>query len=326
MKRYLEDLEKELKKLNMSDAEIKEIINDHIEMLTEAQNDGVTDEELVEKFGDPDKLAKEIYQDGFDGKSQNKEDFVMGEGDLKGYKLFKSFQGELTSVDIQLINEDISYFPYDGMAIEVYAKKINDEEEYDVSFENGELRLKRVSQKRRLGIFTVNSDSAKFAIRVPYEVFLQSFFMKVISGDGELTDITAEKVVLESTSGDFEIANVESKGKLKLKTVSGDFEIKGLKADELEISLVSGDAEIENGVVNKEVYANTVSGDVEVKGLKAGHVNFRSVSGDFEGEEVYIESLELKSVSGDFEISNSDKSFEINVLKKKTVSGDVTIR
>ncbi len=40
MKNYLNDLEKELKKLKISDKEIKEIVNDHLEMLEEAAENG----------------------------------------------------------------------------------------------------------------------------------------------------------------------------------------------------------------------------------------------------------------------------------------------
>ena len=51
----------------------------------------------------------------------------------------------------------------------------------------------------------------------------------------------------------------------------------------------------------------------------------KSVSGDCIGEELYPKSISLRSVSGDIKIENKDVSRRIEVLRDKTVSGDIKI-
>lgn len=327
MKNYLKDLEKELKKLKISDTEIKEIISDHLEMLEEAKSDGITDEELANKFGNPETVANQIYKDNFETQFNTEADSVVGTGALKGYELFKAFpvDSELNKLSISLISEDFLYIPYEGSSIEVYAKDLRKPEEYQLSLVDGEFLLKRVS---RMG-FKIGFGSSKtpdFGIKVPMGLIIDEFNYSSVSGDASLDKVVAKKANLKTTSGDFEISNLQVEGELKLTTVSGDFEGSAISANELDISLVSGDVEFNQVEVNKDVNINTVSGDVEIKGFTCDHINFRSVSGDFEGVETYPESVSLKSVSGDFEIVNKTHDKEIVVTSNKTLSGDVSIR
>jgi len=46
-------LEKELKKLKISSSEIAEILRDHTEIIESALSEGVSEEELSLKFGNP---------------------------------------------------------------------------------------------------------------------------------------------------------------------------------------------------------------------------------------------------------------------------------
>ena len=109
MKKYLENLEKELKKLKINNQEIAEILADHKEMIEAAKSDGVSDEELVEKFGNPNKVAKELSEDNINN-SKNRTEF--SEIALKGYKLLKSFPAAngLKTVTIELLSEDVIFF------------------------------------------------------------------------------------------------------------------------------------------------------------------------------------------------------------------------
>ena len=325
MKNYLNDLEKELKKLKISEKEIKEIINDHLEMLEEAKADGISDEELTDKFGAPEAVANQIYKDNFETDLKEETEAVVGTGALKGYELFKAFpvDSDINQFVVSLVDEDVIYLPYEGSTIEVYSKKLKNPEDYQIAFVDGEFLLKRSPKLTfRMGR---NSDSPDFGVKIPMGIHINEFNYTTVSGDAELDKVVANKVALKATSGDFEISNLVSKGDVKLTTVSGDFAISGLQAEALEISLVSGDAEISQAKVTKDVHINTVSGDAEFNTLTCEHINFRTVSGDFEGEEVYPESVTIKSISGDFEIVNRTHDKEIVVTSKKTISGEVSI-
>lgn len=328
MKNYLKDLEKELKKLKISDKEIKEIISDHLEMFEEAEADGVSDEELNSKFGSPESVAKQIYTDNFESRAKSDVDPSVVPEEIRDYELYKSFPviSGVEKISVGLISEDFLYIPYEGDQILVYAQNLKNPDHYQVSFVENEFLLKRTKGKNlKVGLFGTNS-SADFAIMVPKEINLSEFVYHTISGDGFLDKVSAESVEFKTTSGDIELTNVISENHLNLTSVSGDFNVSGVQCKQLEISLVSGDFECNQARVERDITINTVSGDVEMKDVSCQHIQFRTVSGDFEGEEVYPESVEMKSVSGDFEIENKNHDNEIIITSKKSLSGDVNIR
>ena len=324
MKKYLEDLEKELKKLKMSDLEISDILNDHKEMIAAAKDDGVTDEELEEKFGNPERVAKELKDDTFDASFNTKDDKVYGTDEFEEYELFKTFpvSGDVTNVLINLISEDVVFYPYEGNEIKIFAKDMKNPDDYEIVYIDNQLIINRKNNK--LFKMFSNNNSANFGIMIPLGLDLASFEVKNISGDYEVKSVNAIKFEFKSTSGDVELENIHAKD-FNINTVSGDLELENCSAEDMEISLVSGDCDMEKIDVNNKITINSVSGDVDAEAVKCQHLSFRTVSGDFEGKEVYPESVDLKSVSGDISISNSNKDHKIDVKSKKTLSGDVTI-
>lgn len=321
MKKFLEDLEQELKKLKVNKAEIAEILADHKEMIEEAKKEGLSEEELEVKFGDPKKVAGELFRDSL---RETYQDDVIQDGELEGYSLFKSFEAidGVTEVDIKLVSEDLVYLPNDTNTIEVYVKRMKHEEDYQVEYNEGVFTLHRVSQKS-IRLFG-NNNSPDFAVRVPKSE-LKRFNLSVVSGDFEVNQVTCVDFLVKSTSGDGELSRISVTEDLKINTVSGDLEIENATANNLEITTVSGDVEFKNVGVANEIHGNSVSGDVEAENVTGEFLNFRTVSGDFEGKEVYVKKVQVKSVSGDFDIKNSTHDQEI-AINKKTVSGDVTIK
>jgi len=324
MKKYLKDLEAELKKLKISKEEIAEILEDHKEMISEATAEGLSDDEIALKFGDPEKIAKELYEDAFSEKTSTKAKPVFGTESLKDYELIKSFQtlDTLKAVNISLISEDLIYFPYEGEAIEVYVIGKYREEDYTINFKDGTFNLQK-SKRSNSGIFFAKK-TPDFGLRVP-AVQLEEFKLNLISGDAELEEINADIIKLKTVSGDIEAKNLTSSNTIEVSVVSGDVELQSVVAQGLEMTMVSGDVELRQANFDDSIYVNTVSGDVEANDVKVSEIQFKSVSGDFQGEEVYCNSVSVKSVSGDFEIQNSIHDQKIEVVSKKSLSGEVTI-
>jgi len=98
MKKFLKNLEEELKKKNINDEEIEEILADHQEMIESAINEGLTDEELEAKFGNPEQVAEELSQ--FTDKEGEK---VEKENDNK---IFNGVSDNY-EIEIGLLSEDI---------------------------------------------------------------------------------------------------------------------------------------------------------------------------------------------------------------------------
>jgi hypothetical protein len=322
MKKYLNDLEAELKKLKLNNEDIQDILRDHEEMLLEASNDGVGEDDLSSKFGDPAQVAQELARDS---KRVNYNEKVYGDGEFEGFELIKSFPvlDTLEDVDIKLVDEDLKVYPYEGDSIKVFLQGDVDVEDYTIEFKDNDFTLKNKKSKRKFKVF--QNRSVNFGILLP-QGQLDKLEVSVVSSDGVLGHLSAKKATIQTTSGDFYLEGLSVENTCKLVAVSGDIKLDLLQAEDCSISLVSGDMEIANLSLLKDLDINTVSGDVSVQDAKMAECSFRTVSGDFEGTEVYPEVVNLKSVSGDFTITNDNKEFEIVIGKKKTLSGDVTIK
>ncbi len=319
MKKFLKDLEKELKKLHMNNKDIAEIMADHTEMLEQALYDGLTDEEIEIKFGDPKNLAKELNGDSEGKKEIEKE--VKKDGDA----LHKSFPAkDLKNVNIGLVSDDFEYLTHDKDTIEVYFKNIENPNKYDVSFKNGLFELRKEST---VSLFRISfkTKSGKIKVLVPKNIVLEEFSFKSVSGDSEICEIDAKTVLIKSTSADIQVKGIKATNS-KITTVSGDCNIETFEFGELNVSSVSGDFNLEDGKIEGKLNLNTVSGDFNIKNVKSGEAKLHTVSGDLDGKEFYPSIVNLKAVSGDIKIRNNDKLKEIEIGSKKTVSGSISIK
>jgi len=320
MKKFLEDLKKELIKLNVKPGDIKEILDDHKEMIEAAQNEGVSDEEIVLKFGDPVKLAQELKEDSKDNTNLSNN----GGENMNDFNLFQTYQvmEKEFDVTIGLVSEDITIELHELDQIEVFYKGVKDMDNYEISFDGNTFLLKR---KSKVQILSWHKKSADFIVKMPLNVKNKVYSMHTVSGDAEVQGIHTIEFDIKTTSGDFDVNEFTAK-KCKIASVSGDLELSNGKLEELTLSTVSGDVEMSNIDCSGSVDINTVSGDLEVENSYFGPTDFKSVSGDLEGKEFYPTSIQLKSVSGDIEITNSNKDKIVNVLRQKSVSGTVNIK
>lgn len=320
MKKFLEDLAKELKKMKISDEEINEIIADHKEMIKQAQEDGLSDEEITDKFGNPTKLAKDLKQDF---------KYVSEEHKIDDYDLFKSFPivDELNVVKIQLVSENTIFTTYEGENIVVYFQNIKETDKYTVTFEGSKLKITR--NKGKNFIFSSSRSFARdemILVQVPRSVELDNFNYSSVSGDIEVNNLNVGDVKIKTTSGDGVVTNMNIHTG-EFTSVSGEIVITNVRADsDFKFSTVSGDFSIIDSNLSGDVNINTVSGDYEFKNTFCGHVNFSTVSGDLSGDEFYPEKIDLKSVSGDVDIKNNDKQRPIEIGRKKTLSGSISIK
>lgn len=327
MNKFLKDLERELIKLKVNAKEIVEILADHIEMMEAAKQEGLNEDEISDKFGDPVKVASELHEDtkgnSFDFDLEEVES--IAEFDTDDYNFVKAFSSVPNGLDIDIsfVSDDFILSDYDGEDIKVFEKGVKDIEDYEILLEDNLFVLKRKNTKRFAISFNFGN-STDFLVLVPKGLKVGDFKYHSVSGDIVINSLSATKTRFKGTSSDIELSNVDL-GEASINLVNGDIEICGLKAQFLEVSLVNGDIEIEKAKIKENISFNSVSGDVELRDVECDTAAFKTVSGDVEGVNFYVNEIKYKSVSGDLEIQNEDKSRKINVISKKTLSGDINI-
>jgi hypothetical protein len=312
MKKYLEDLRKELKENGINDFDIQDIINDLTEMIQEALSEGLDEGDIPKKFGNPEDLAKDLAKD------QSKE--KPGQETTDNGALFSG--KDIQNIDVKLLNEDIHLLGTDGESFEVYGKNV-DPKNYEIYEKENCLYLQR---KNNLGLkFRIfRTSNEVFTIKVPKNQNLKSLSLSIKSSDGTIKHIKSDDLNIHSISGDFDLKEVNGQSS-KMKSISGDVSIHQCQWDGLTISNVSGDYDISQTEINGNMRINTVSGDIDISESIAKDVDYNAVSGDLVAKEFYPASVSLKSVSGDIKFKNSDHSKTIEIVRKRSVSGDIEL-
>lgn len=315
MMKYLEDLKNELIKKNVNQSDIDDIIRDHEEMISEALSEGLKEEDIPQRFGDPKALANEL--------SDNEEN-VENKKVADGYKLWKSMTPEqgLQKVVISMVYQDVEVKPSKDQDFHVYYEGPGDIKDYNLSYQKNEFKLE--SPKLKGLLFTRNKkDDIAFVVEIPTHVEIAEFRQRTVSGDVRFNGINAKELSFSTTSGDLQIQNVEI-NKLILNTVSGDAKVTKAKMAIVETSQVSGDLQMEDVNISELIHAGSVSGDFTFLNAKVEHAEFSMVNGDVEGKEFYPNMITFKSVSGDLDIKNNERT-DIKLQKTSTLSGKINI-
>ncbi len=313
---FIEDLRNELNKQGLSFVEIEDIIHDHEEMIDSAKKEGVSEEDILKRLGNPKTIAEEIASFS----STQAKDSSIDEKQ----KIYKQFTVSSTkvSIDISLVHDDMTVETHNSNQIELYCDNWDQINRYECRFDDTNLVIK--SPKEILSIFHRSSrDSKSFILRLPSGVTIDQFKYTTVSGDLSYQANDVELFHLSTTSGDVSIKKCRL-SMAKWNTVSGDFNINDLRIGKLQSSQVSGDMAIKSSTIEDDCILNTVSGDIKLTDCTCNECRLQSVSGDIQGIEFYPNKVSLKSVTGDIHIRNKEhKTFEI--ISKNTVSGDIHI-
>ncbi|MFA5471886.1 MAG: DUF4097 family beta strand repeat-containing protein [Acholeplasmataceae bacterium] len=316
MKKYLEDLKNELIQKNINDTDIEDIINDHEEMIEEALADGLSEDDLVLRFGSPKQIADELSED-----LEKNEEKINQKSNTQENDFDFTVREEQYKIQVNLSSEDITIKPSNDDMIHVHIDGNNKKDSIYVTFENGLLSIHKDMLKLRK--FTIFESDKDVTIELPSTKKISSFMIKNVSGDLNINDLNAQHLNINIVSGDIEVKQLISES-VQLHIVSGDVSLSNIYTDKLHTSQVSGDFEISKSKIENEFESQTVSGDVEIDDVSCDLFDLDSVSGDTDAKEFYPNTIRFKSVSGDLDISNKTKK-EIKIISQKTLSGDVNI-
>ena len=315
MKKFLEDLKKELNNRHLQEQDINEILQDHEEMYQNAMLEGLSEEEILKRFGNPKDLAEQLASFS----SKESEPYTLP----NGYKLWNSYSSfdKNMSFKVSLVDEDLKIVANDSDELKIYYQGNEDISKYSLNCDNHSFSLE--APKKHGFLFTKSHlEDMSFIIELPRTLLMKSINLTVVSSDIEIQGIKTMTSFITTTSGDVAINNCNL-GDSKWNTVSGDIAITDIRAEQINSSQVSGDLSIKNSFVSKYLKMNTVSGDIELNDVVCQECSFQTVNGDLNATEFYPEKISYKSVSGDMNIHNKNKNPIL--ITKNSLSGDINI-
>lgn len=318
MKKYLEDLKKELSKRKFKKHEIEDILNDYQEMIDQGISEGLSEEELEKKFGSPEKVARELSDDY----EPSKEEKI----DEEEFKLWKTFDSKDKSLNIhiKIIDDDVIIKATSDEKISIYYQGDFDEDRYELTFDEQNLKLSAPPFKGfKFNHFLKSNKETTFMILIPEDQLIELFNYSVVNSDLMIEDVKANTFNLSTTNGDVDIHS-SYLGNFKISTVNGDLKCKNIYVDSIHSTQVSGDIKMIDSTINKELKMNSVSGDITFNHTTCNTLDCSTVSGDIKGNEFYPKVINFKTISGDIHLKNEHKE-HIEINKKAPFTGKVKI-
>ncbi len=315
MKTFLDDLRSALKAKKINPIEIEDIVTDHRDMIESAMAEGLSEEDIIAKFGDPKRIAEALADD------ENGESSTKNEQTNAPIKEFLLDEAAL-SIETDLANETMSYRRVEGEKIRVLSVGDKDVSQYDIQMKHQKLTIKAPKLKQMLS-FIQKHQKIEFIVEIPKEMKISTLKHSTLSGHTHFRDLSGSQVELSTVSGDVTMKNLEFET-LRWYTVSGDIDGLALICDTVKSSQVSGDVRIENARIDKTIDFDTVSGDIEINDATADMCKLNSVSGDLIGKEFYPNKIALSSVSGDVKLYHKEKR-HVEIVSKSSLSGKIKI-
>lgn len=312
---YIDELKKELEKRNVKKQAIDEIVSDHEDMIREAMNEGLNEEDLQTKFGAPSRLAAELAETSNTGGA-----FSEPAGDA--WKTFDMTSAELT-LDVKLVNEDIVVRLSEENVIRVHCDaKASRLEDYECTYHGGMLRL-YAPRSKGFNLFGHVSNDYSFQISIPRSALVVSAKVTTVNGDAECIGLDASQFESNTTNGNVHVASAVI-GRLRFNTVNGNVRLEKLEMGSVQGSSVAADVSLQTSKIKGDLILNSVSGDTDIRDSIADYAEISTVSGDMNGLEFYPVRIALKSVSGDIRVENKRRD-AIEIVRKSTVSGSIEI-
>ena len=158
-----------------------------------------------------------------------------------------------------------------------------------------------------------NKDGSSLTILVPKNLTLNA---EGISSNYYLSALKG-KVSIHSVSGDIQAKDI--KRYVLLHTISGDINVSELHGD-VKLDTVSGSIKDKNS--HGEVSYKSVSGNIDAES-NATSVSIEQISGDGKVKLQQLDNLQVRSISGDIEVSFTALKSMANL---ESVSGDLKIK
>lgn len=287
--KFLRDLQDILNENQYDDTE--NIISYYREMIMDKKENGESEAEILEEFGDVNEVASNIIG------SKVIRHVLRDDNKYEVQEIF----ADVKSIDIKICADDVEEMEIDAPS----------DDSIEVTSEDQSLSI---IEKQKL--FVPVFGKRKIMIRLPKDRVLKSISLNSVSGDFKIKgQLEANAIEIKTVSGDIKVKRVQS-SEIHVKTTSGNANFENLSFNHLDFSSVSGDGKVKE-CTGYQSHMKSVSGDLECKENDIEQMSMVSTSGDIRANLLGSES-EYTVINKKQRHGNGSKALEM-----KTVSGDI---
>lgn len=225
-------------------------------------------------------------------------------------------KNQISNLDIKLICEDLEIKETyrDDILVEVYCN--NRKKAPQIECKNETLYI---SSKVN---FTVMGFSCKVKVYLPANQKFSNVQIEGTSSDISIESLSAQKLYLDTTSGDIECTRLSIDDNAKIISTSGDIHIEEIDAKELTSKTTSGEISFEKISCDTATITSN-SGEINIDDFFGEYFKVNTTSGNIDIYNIDTEYFTAGSTSG--EISLDFKNMISAKSHVKTTSGEVQL-
>jgi DUF4097 and DUF4098 domain-containing protein YvlB len=311
MNTFLNGLKNELLLAGFSKKETDEIITDYQDMIDQAVRQGLKESEIESTFGSMKQIVLEIKTD-----QKPKDANDIG-------KEVQTFHVEdIDNIDIDLVNEDIRMATHEETYIKLSYDGVYDSNHVLIETQQKTLTIK--NKKKYQGFKKNKQQKLSFYLYIPSKMRLNQVAVGSINGEIAVLDIQSNQLKAYSVNGLTKLSHNETI-QIKYDGVNGKTWIQNNFTDHINAKTVSGKLDIEDNDINDTLSITNISAPISINNSMPLNLKINTVSGHIDAKECYPETLSVNSVSGHVNIKNQDKTKNINIESKRSISGKINI-
>ena len=230
-----------------------------------------------------------------------------------------------------LSSEKIQFEPGEGDDIEILYRDDVNEPRYQITEQNGTLRISRKVTFHLIQIpdlmdwfNEIQEEDVTITVRVP-ESYVGAYDLNITSGWLSFSNLTVEeKLNIDVASGGALLNEINCKKDVIVDMASGNLEMQSVETQsDLNVEIASGKASFSDTKVNGDYTIDLSSGDVDINGLEVGGTTrLDTASGHINGEEITTAYCTIDIASG--KVSLSAVTLGEGIYAGAT-SGDITV-
>lgn len=248
-------------------------------------------------------------------------DFTIGSGE-------SDYVQDLSASDVDNMKIDALYFDVEilfenrsDVSVTVYTGK-KEKEHVTMSQSGGTVMLSAPGTKKLFFNFFNVTRNRRIVVVLPVD---SNIDMNINSTSGDIyqkNDGVFRELKIKTLVGDVDL-NHTSADKINIQTASGDIDAQSIiSSDAAEISSTSGDIEISLISAELDVILRSASGDLDIDEISAnGKIDVHTISGEIGFGKIYAEDgATLKTTSGDVKTTEIVTLGKVEII---TVSGEI---
>lgn len=314
---------------DLPSSDLRSWLDYYEELLSDAVEDGLTEEQAVASLGDLRELIDRIREDVPGRVPAVSADEPRAQATFReenGMHIYDVPDG-VRRITLENEEDDVRLFPSeDGRCrLEI---PVTEETQEHVSYSDGMLHAAVDGPSAKKSSFKLQihwrAKDLRFSRGDAMRLYLprgeyDALFVRTRSGDIEIpAGFSFGEIAAQTISGDMSCSSPA--GRLRAETVSGDAEIFRCTPGAVEIQTSSGDISLWDLGLKEDLTVRSASGDVKLESVAARSARIKTAGGDLRADDLTVLDLaQIETASGDVSLEGFDAG-EIHV---SAVSGDV---